>query len=172
MLLKYIEVGCRRLTKARDVFLSKFDFHLVSQSSKTCKIKRNSDNFVLTEQNTECDRVINVAFSINNIEDFRFEIVKNNFKTSEINDNCQHYPDIPFIDVTSPLPYLHHRFYEHSHNVNEQINSDSNIDHILFGCSQLSAKKHALWYSKLLNLQKYPFQVSTKPFFNCCLIRI
>lgn len=158
MFLKYIEVGCNSLPKAQDIFLSKFDFHLVSQSSTSCKIRRNADEFVLNDQHKGYNSVINIAFVVKCIKQFQSEMMRQNIETSCIKSNCQHYPGIAFIDVPSPLPNLYHRIYENFDGDYQQDDSYSNFDHVLFGCQQLTAQQNAMWYSKLLNLKPYYFK--------------
>ena len=158
MLLQHIEISCRNLTKAKQIFASNFSFSLVNEHKDSCILKSNNINLFLKNNPSEVSRVTNVAFTCPNLTILKNNLVnKLKIKTSDVKENCPYHPGVPYVDVASPFSTLNHRVYEFSSETRGETSMSRDIDHLLFCCDRRTAKLHAQWYAELLNVDPYPF---------------
>ncbi|KAL5264285.1 hypothetical protein ACHWQZ_G005400 [Mnemiopsis leidyi] len=157
MLLNHLEISCRNLTKAKQIFASNFSLSLVNEHKDSCILKSNNINLYLKKSPSEVSRVTNIAFTCPNLTILKKNLAnKLKTKTSEVKENCRYHPGVPFVDVASPFPALSHRVYEHSSETHGEVSMSRDIDHVLICCDKRTAKLHAQWYAEFLNVDPYP----------------
>ena len=170
MLLKYIEIGCKNLLKSREVFLSNYAFSMVSDHKDSCILKNNSIELHLTQQELDFNRVVNIGFSHENINEFKEKTSVLGLRSSKINDNCERYDGVPFVNIQSPFSHLSHKVYQCSTELESEKQPSTSpisldIDHVLFCCDTQTAHLHADWYAKMLDLKPYICEVRLSKHF-------
>ena len=164
MLLNFIEIGCKSLTKSADVLISKFGFSLLNETHNICSLKNKHLEIVLRESVTEdVHRVTNIAFSHPSLEHIA-QGNSNRFQCGsfKIKEDCPIRPGLPYIEVPSSLPHVAHRVYQEEQRSTVIPTPSSlplDIDHILYCCPRNEARFHADWYSRFLDLKPYQFEV-------------
>ena len=159
MFFNYLEIGCNSLKTVSKILTNDLGFKLSPLSSTRHQVCKGDLTIILNEDKTSFNSVKRISFLTPELGGIQHRCKKLSLKTSEVRKTDT---GVLYLDIMSPLNRLSHRVYLQDPDQVIRAHHESHdirLDHVLFCCHRNQAKIYSKWYSELLDLKSYKYEV-------------